>query len=129
MTRLQRMSSVAAWSSGETLARTRSGPIVNSGFGRAARKTWARAVPAPASRSSAARPHARSALDRDRRELAREMLLEREPLLDHAVLQQRVLHDRERRDVDAAVDGQERSGDAVGGQHRLGRPRELLRAE
>src|SRR5207249_2499152 len=129
MTRLQRMSSVAAWSSGETLARMNSGPIVNSGFGRAARKTWARAGPAPASRSSAARPPTRSALDRDRRELAREVLLERELLLDHSVLQQRVLHDRERRDVDATVDGQERSGDPVGGQHRLGRPRELLRAE
>src|SRR5512145_1420853 len=47
ITRLQRTSSVTP-SSGVTFARTKSGPIVNSGFGRAARKTCASAAPGTA---------------------------------------------------------------------------------
>src|SRR5437773_6526769 len=102
------------------------GPTMNGGFGRVARKTWARAAPGVAASRSPARTQA---LDLDRRELAREVLLERQLLLDHAVLQERALHHGERRDVDAAVDGEERTRDLVGAQHRLGRPAERLRAD
>src|SRR5207245_10852191 len=102
------------------------GPTMNGGFGRVARKTWARAAPGVAASSSPARTQA---LDLDRRELAREVLLERQLLLDDAILQERALHHRERRDVDAAVDGKERTRDLVGAQHCLGRPAERLRAD
>ena len=42
--RLQSTSTVTGPSEGSTLARTKSGPISNSGFGRLAKKTWALAV-------------------------------------------------------------------------------------
>src|SRR5881628_2434902 len=87
------------------------GPTMNGGFGRVARKTWARAAPGVAASRSPARTQA---LDLDRRELAREVLLERQLLLDDAVLQERALHHRERRDVNAAVDREERTRDLVG---------------
>src|SRR6267142_6100086 len=54
ITRLHRISSVTAPTSEVTVARTKSGPIVNSGFGRAARKTWPSAIPGPAVASSSA---------------------------------------------------------------------------
>src|SRR5439155_25693477 len=126
ITRLQRTSTRVGESSGVTVARTNSGPIVKPGFGRVARKTWACAALGTVASRSAARPQA---LDRDRRELAREVLLERQLLLDHAVLEERALHHGERRDVDAAVDGEKRSRDPVGAQNRLGRPAERLRAD
>src|SRR2546425_13043569 len=102
------------------------GPTMNGGFGRVARKTWARAAPGVAGVRSPARPQA---LHLDRRELAREVLLGRQLLLDDAILQERALHHRERRDVNAAVDREERTRDLVGAQHRLGRPAERLRAD
>src|SRR2546428_244241 len=82
------------------------GPTMNGGFGRVARKTWARAAPGVAASRSPARTQA---LDLDRRELAREGLLERQLLLDDAILQERALHHGERRDVTAAVDREERT--------------------
>src|SRR5439155_824597 len=125
-TRLQRTATSTGPSSGPTLARMYTGPTMNEGFGRVARKTWARAAPGVAASRSPARTQA---LDLDRRELAREVLLERQLLLDDAILQERALHHRERRDVNAAVDREERTRDLVGAQHRLGRPAERPRAD
>src|SRR5437867_8547860 len=48
------MSSVTTSVSGATVARTKSGPIVNSGFGRDARKTWPCAKSGAAHTSSSA---------------------------------------------------------------------------
>src|SRR5947208_14769085 len=86
ITRLQRTSTRVGESSGVTAARPNSGPIVKPGFGRVARKTWACAAPGTVGSRSAARPQA---LGRDRPQLAREVLLGRELLLDHAVLEER----------------------------------------
>src|SRR5947209_7873115 len=62
-------------------------------------------------------------------EVLREVLLERQALLDDAVLQQHVLHRPERLDADAAVVGEERARDLVGAQHGLGRPAQSLGGE
>src|SRR5439155_1348026 len=97
-----------------------------TGSGPVARNTCARAAPGVAASKSPARTQA---LDPDRRELSREVLLERQLLLDDIVLEERVLHHAERGDVDAAVHREERAGDPVGAQDRLGRPAELLRAD
>src|SRR5205809_5964007 len=126
MTRLHRTSTAVVPSAGVTVARTNSGPIAKSGCDRVARNTWASTAPGVAASRSPVRTQA---LDRDRRELSREVLLERQLLLDDAVLEERPLHHGERRDVDAPVHGEERSRDLVGAQHRLGRPAELLRAD
>src|SRR5262245_17283864 len=150
ITRLQSTSSVTA-SSGVTFARTKSGPTVNTGFSRAARNTCPSTAPGAASsrrpaiqariivdgsgRPGAAAERAEAlggagraiALHANRRELARVVLVERELLLDHAVLEERVLHHRERVQTDVAVDRQQRPRDPVGGQHGLRRPAELLR--
>src|SRR5213596_4316032 len=91
-----------------TVARTNSGPIAKSGCDRVARNTWASTAPGVAASRSPVRTQA---LDRDRRELSREVLLERQLLLDDAVLEERPLHHGERRDVDAPVHGEERSRD------------------
>ena len=47
------MSMLTGPSEGSTLARTKSGPMVNSGWGWEAMKTWARAVPGQHARARA----------------------------------------------------------------------------
>ena len=54
ITRLHRTSTVTAYSSGVTFARTKSGPIVNSGLGRDARKIWPSATVGAAARTNTA---------------------------------------------------------------------------
>src|SRR5438093_9490909 len=81
MTRLHRTSTAVVPSAGVTVARTNSGPIAKSGCDRVARNTWASTAPGVAASRSQVRTRA---LDRDRRELSREVLLERQLLLDDA---------------------------------------------
>src|SRR5262245_53854238 len=111
---------------GPTLARTESGPTMNSGLGCVERNTCPCAAPGAATSSSAA---SSARLDFDRRELARVVLGERELLLDEAVLEQGVLHHAQRLDVDGAVDRQQRAGDLVGAEHGFGAPAKLLSHE
>jgi hypothetical protein len=88
--------------------------MANAGSGLEARNNWAWAVPGATSDSSPASAH------------ARDVLLDRQPLLDHAVLQERVLHRAQRFHADGAVVRHETTGDLVGTQHRLGAPADLL---
>src|SRR5262249_28988069 len=104
---------------GSTLARIDRGPTRNSGLGWVAMKTCPYAAEGAAASSSAVRS---ARLDPNRRELPSVVGIERELLLDQAVLEQGVLHHGQRLDVDAPVDRQQRTRDLVRGEHGLRSP-------
>src|SRR5436190_20573322 len=113
---VHRTSIVTASSCGVTVAMRNNGPTESSGLGREPMKSWAWAAPATPPTRSAASAHARTSVmrrrsDADRRELARVVLVEREPLGQNLFFEQRVLHHLERLDVEPAVVGEERAGD------------------
>src|SRR2546422_6337458 len=127
--RLNSTSTGTSPGSGVTLARMKSGPIVNSGCGREARKSWPWAVAGPLARSKPASSNTRGMLNAHRDEFLGVVIVQRQPLLDDPVLEQRVLHGPERFDADRPVPGEERSGDLVGTERRLHAPPQLLRRD
>src|SRR5258708_12300702 len=86
-------------------------------------KTCPCAAPGAAASTSAARI---ARLNPDRRELPRVVHVERELLLDEAVLEQGLLHHAERLDVDAPIDREQRPRDLVRAEDGLRAPAELL---
>src|SRR6266436_7763183 len=102
--------------------------MVTGGLGREAMKTWAVLSVASPPRSRVARsaPRASEGITASDQlhgdEFLREVLLDGQPLLDHAVLEQHLLHGAEGLDADAAVVRKQRARDLVGPQDRLRGP-------
>src|SRR5688572_30712326 len=133
-TRLKSTSTAISPSTGVAVARMKSGPTVNSGWGRAARNTWAGAAAGPAVTSSPASSRARlSAIDlgaapsdAHRREHLDVVLFQGQALLDHAVLEEAILHGPEGLHAEGSVLAEEGAGDLVGGERGRHAPAQLL---